>query len=988
MEPQPSTYLGTMMEVTGGQPEDVRGAKMDMVREYEKDEEGGKDDGHEGEKLSMCEIGDNMNEDKISYGVNENFPRATLTCSDEDSESDDEERRDEAGQEVGDEKLPWGAFHQRILRELKAMQEQEKKRAAEEVVQPTRSEVRKKWGLSSDAEMDMLMDMMIQDDVKLENECLKRFAAIARPRTPQDQELRNNEVWTIDDLDVTLGGADPMKPPRSNPPKKIPAQQVPDEAKFGVPLSKLVIGDDEFLEEEEAVLTDSSIDGKYAMRCPGHMSRRCAFKRPWVWPSRKLTELGKAFIWDIKDRNCCVVKDIEDTPLWLQKQKGQYRGNVFNMDYVKERLPDWCDEETLFNMEYGQRFTCELEPGVVVCPANLSVRPYLEEFGDLMVDQVNKGTHRASVLIDTLPSYFYPYGAACPNWKWSHRLSSDLRIHGFDHADASKMSLNDSIMKEDIIPPKWLHVSNIHEVAELQYRLYNHIVRAHPECRETLRLASWMEDGASYFHQLGICKRDRAVQGHLFPFKDRDPWFVTSDVALFGPRPCPFWAQKVSCIPVALVRMRMWELEEKLMERADGGCPIAMRLSPSALRDFIRSQSKMGGRDKLPTSILMYIDDLSGSTLGIFRAMAGLIATWTEMDRLGMKYGITEEGCSKKAQLGHSTELLGIDTHWGWGLVNISRKKRFIVTRWINRVLKRKWITQKEMEKLWGTIANLAIIVTEARLFMSHGYRAKTSKGYVRSSKYGYRIFISDWLKDSLANLLKLIMDLKGKPFSTKMNDPRKDQYDIINITDAARTMEQQVYSGIGGTLLWKDVAVIWSYQLDQTELEKLEIHVTEMWASLTGTALIPWLRKKVAELKGEAIRIGSMKERVDNMGVVLSIKGQRTKDVRNEAMLALRLRLLKQSGIVADTEWISTKDPEQYGDDMSRGNHERVAHLLRGKGFNHIWKLDLREGNQPLEDLGDLRELLLTRTEHHRRLREMGHISRSSRTKSRRNRK
>ena len=573
-----------------GRPEDLEGATMERVKEYKKNVEGGKVEGCEGENSSICKIDEVMNADKVRYGVNETFPRGTGMYSEVDSESDDEEVREESDQEVGDEYLPWGAFHQRILRELKAMQEHEKKRAEEDVVQPTRKEVRKKWGLSSDAEMDLLMDVMIPGNSKLENECLKRFAAIARPRTPHDRDLRNNEVWTIDDLDIALGGDDPMKPPRSNPPKKVPAQKVPDEAKDGVPLSKLVIGDDEFLVEEEEILNQSSIDGEYAMRCPGHMSRRRAFKRPWVWPSRKLTKLGKAFIWDIRDRNCCVIKDIEDTPLWLQKQKGQYRGNVFNMDYVRERLPDWCDKETLFNMEYGQRFTCELEPGVVVCPANLSVRPYLEEFGELMVDQVNKGTHRAFVLIDTLPSYFYPYGAACPNWKWSHRLSSDLRIHGFDHADAVKMSLNDSIMKEDIIPPKWLHVSNIHEVAELQYRLYNLIVQAHPECREILRLASWMEDGASYFHQLGICKRDRAVQGHLFPFKNSDPKFVTSDVALFGPRPCPFWAQKVSCIPVALVRMRMWELEEKLMERADGGCPIAMRLSPTALRDFIRSQ--------------------------------------------------------------------------------------------------------------------------------------------------------------------------------------------------------------------------------------------------------------------------------------------------------------------------------------------------------------------------------------------------------------
>ena len=147
------------MEVMVGRPEDLEGAKMESLKEYKKNDEGGKVEGFEGENSSMCKIDEVMNADKVRYGVNETFPRGTGMYSEVDSESDDEEGREELDQEVGDEHLPWGAFHQRILRELKAMQEQEKKRAEEDVVQPTRKEVRKKWGLSSDAEMDLLMDM-------------------------------------------------------------------------------------------------------------------------------------------------------------------------------------------------------------------------------------------------------------------------------------------------------------------------------------------------------------------------------------------------------------------------------------------------------------------------------------------------------------------------------------------------------------------------------------------------------------------------------------------------------------------------------------------------------------------------------------------------------------------------------------------------------------------------------------------------------------
>ena len=87
-------------------------------------------------------------------------------------------------------------------------------------------------------------------------------------------------------------------------------------------------------------------------------------------------------------------------------------------------------------------------------------------------------------------------------------------------------------------------------------------------------------------------------------------------------------------IITALIRKRMWELEGSLARDAVNGCSIAEQLSPKALRDWVLAQPELGGNVKLPTTIIQYIDDCSGCALSKYRAIAGLVFTWSVMDKV------------------------------------------------------------------------------------------------------------------------------------------------------------------------------------------------------------------------------------------------------------------------------------------------------------------------------------------------------------------
>ena len=201
------------------------------------------------------------------------------------------------------------------------------------------------------------------------------------------------------------------------------------------------------------------------------------------------------------------------------------------------------------------------------------------------------------------------------------------------------------------------------------------------------------------------------------------------------------------------------------------------------------------------------------------------------------------------------------------------------------------------------------------------------------------------------------------------MNESRNERVGIpliISTTDAARTVSEVVFSGIGGVILFQNVAAMWVKQRDMEELEKLAIHVTELWADLIGIHLIQYF-KDVAGIQDNDDVIECL-ERVDNMGVVQSITAGMAKDIRLSAMLALRAKRLSELKLRSEAEWIWTKDPEQYGDAMSRGKFEEVRVALKSKGFQRIEFWDLNRGEANLvPDMENLRALLMNLSSQHK---------------------
>ena len=333
----------------------------------------------------------------VRYGVQEMFPHGVSAGHDEVIDDGDESDDGEDDISVcdtnaqlaasADARLPWEVFRKKVLTCLEEKKAVEAVRVASDVCDVSYEAVALKWKLPLHQLLHLFRNTT-PDCTVTRLKYLKMLAGM--PRSPHDllPDPRSDESWEFEDLDMELGGADPMAPTRSNMPVPIPEQTPPEYLRRGVDFSALVTDRAEFERFERITIEDSRLDGEYAMMRAGHHSRRKAFSKPWLTNVTKLTPLGAMYVWDVKNRSCCIPKDISDIPLSVQFEQGTYFGNVFNVEYIKQELPDWIDQETIYHAEFGQRFVHNMEPGVVVCPMNMSVRPHLHEFGVKLLDSV------------------------------------------------------------------------------------------------------------------------------------------------------------------------------------------------------------------------------------------------------------------------------------------------------------------------------------------------------------------------------------------------------------------------------------------------------------------------------------------------------------------------------------------------------------------------------------------------------------------------
>ena len=927
-------------------------------------------------------------------GVNELFPEGCVTNlnAEEYTEKLEEENLD--GGE--DSTLSHKKFVARVTSTVDEMRNAAETSERQKRPLATMSDIAAHWNVST-KELSSIMEWVGVDDVE---DSLTMLAGQTRPPNDETESPSTGDVeWQpiYDEL------VDFMIPTRTYARKLRTEQEVPLWAANGISIAQLFAEGKLFRSSEfpdgvngevmlrahiDKAVSSCQVDGEYAFARQGKNSRRVGRMDTVVFPScdADLSELGRKFYWDLDwSSKRCTPSKIADVPLADLKKDGKYHGPVLNVAYINEQLPHWKDEQIMQDAEYGLQFESELGHGVVICPMNNSARPHLLKLWKGVEDQIHNNEVSADEDVVRFPSYFYPYGAASPNWRCKWRLTNDLRVHGFDSEWARMVSRNDNCQKEDYTVPDWVRLGEVLKEGESLRRLWHAISAVHPESRNYLRPCAWAEDGKGYFHIFGMRRRDRVFQGMLVPTPDGPPRFVSSHVLLFGSVPGPWWAQRFSCVLVGLIRKRILDFEMTLLEKADEENPVALRLMPKHLAALIRNTFNRGER-KLPHwFVSMFIDDVHGKSLGTLRAIAGLLITWDEMKRAGVPIGKEDDGTSKKSQLGEITEFLGTKCYWALGGHKITERKTYIMIRWMERVIRRTWIHATEFESLWGTIGNVAGVRKEVRRALGHGYKAKASSHYVIPSKYGQIIRVSAWLRDSLRTILISIRSNKLAPMYESRSE-RVGRPIIISTTDAARTVSEDVFSGIGGVILFQDLAAMWVKRLDMEELEQFDIHVTELWADLIGVHLIQNFMT-VAGIENEESMTDCL-ERVDNMGVVQSITAGMAKDIRLSAMLALRAKRLSEIKIRSEAEWISTDDPEQFGDAMSRGRFDEVRAALEARGFKQFMFWDLNRGESNLvPDMANLRSLLMNLSSQHKSMKTAKPVSVCSKRGKRRRR-
>ena len=878
-------------------------------------------------------------------------------------------------------------FNQRVTEELERMKRISKTGALNARPPPTVAAVAAHWGMTEDG-VNMALGRFLPHEradllVRLAGVPTSSMRCVGPPPTRTD--------WRQAEMDYN----DPMAPTVTRPRKLAVDKPVPIYAANGVHINELfsplatvdgVRGGDILLGRISDITTQIGIDGDYAYRRPGKASR-CSPRKgilPLVYPEGDefLSPLGRDFCWNISNPLCCTHMPAADVSLEIQASTGEYEGPILNHRRIRKELPDWPDRRIVQDVKYGMCFEKELNPGIVIAGMNKSARPHLKKLYDGIVRQAEESEVLICEGVTFFPSYFYGYGASSPNWKNKWRLTSDLRLHDAGTDWRQGMSLNDQCVKDDYDIPNWVVLRDVLRDGADMYSLWKDLSGAHPECEEALRPFSFAEDGRGYFHRFGMNRRSRLCQSMVIPTPPSaeapqdaaplPPKFVSANVLLFGSVPGPWWSQRFSCILVALIRKRQWEFELELLRLRDEGNVEALRNMPTALAELVRERAAMGGSVKLPCSTVMYIDDILSRCLGPLRAMVGLLHTWDEMERMGVPPGLEEDGTSSKAQMGEAIEFLGVQCDWQAARARVTDNKKYVLLRWINRVLGRTWIHLPEFESLWGTAGNVAMFLPGVRRALGHGYRAKSSSHYVISSEFGQIVRVQGWMKDSLRKIRDALEGSGGEPFFEETK--RRESEDIIeSITDAARTVSDKVFSGMGGVILHGKKAVMWHRRFTLEELQILPIHVLELVGSLTGIHLMRYFKRWAGLGVGGPTRC---LERIDNMSVVDAIGKGLAKDIRLAQLLSLREKSLEDQKLTSEAAWIWTKSVEQLGDDMSRGAFDIVRETLEGRGFEEIVHWDLGgEQEELIPDILELRAHLFKLSKEHEAMKNAEHV-------------
>ena len=285
-----------------------------------------------------------------------------------------------------------------------------------------------------------------------------------------------------------------------------------------------------------------------------------------------------------------------------------------------------------------------------------------------------------------------------------------------------------------------------------------------------------------------------------------------------------------------------------------------------------------------------------------------------------------------------------------------------------------KSISLEEMDALWGSLGSVAELIPGGRAILAQGCKKKRQMAWMMRKSNKYVMPTWDWLKNDLRAFQYSMRSGEGCCFMKERKEVECLGTDIVSITDAAWSLDESKFSGMGGIIKYQSVVVMWHYKYDMEELKALRIHGLEMWAEVTAVALLPVLKEAVDKTEQAWGAEGILKERVDNMSVVDVIKGSKAKDATLVLLRKVRNRVVATIKWQIESSWIWTHDPAQLGDGLSRGKIELIRKQLISEGFQVIVEVDLREYN-PIQDFQKLRGMLINEGLNQKSAKSKGHL-------------
>ena len=515
------------------------------------------------------------------------------------------------------------------------------------------------------------------------------------------------------------------------------------------------------------------------------------------------------------------------------------------------------------------------------------------------------------------------------------------------------MALNEATDLEDTTlhpAADWTKLSHWIDGAETVFAVYSVVVAQHPELMEFIAPAGSGEDNHSYFRQFNFCRRDRGLGGFPWRSKVGRVKVLETKSLPFGPNLGPNRATRFSGLNSTVLLERNTKFEGQVRalavayeQGADTSeeAQAASRVAPKALRELVEKRRALGMAHPDPTMIDKYIDDSAALAIARCRSFWVLLDTWY------VAMNSNQDLSNLKAQCAHSVILLGAVFFLKHGVVSMQHRLGGY-EEWSDRVQALKEIEYREADSLTGTFGYGMLVLDKHRGLLSRIHRAKSLKKLWYTSKVSGRqvMKVPPWLTQDLHKLVNQHRVEGGVRFLSQIpRSPLSFTVTIRGYTDSNRTLTS--YCGMGGLVITEHFTYYWWFKFSRRAAQVLQVHVTEMLATLVQLATV------------EALRSCEFLEYTDNDSTLCAILRGRARCPRFQEMLLLRSPILEAYNITPDSHRVKSAD-NVHSDHLSRGRFDAFRASAKAAGLPTL--VELPQSALPA-DLPDLVSRLINIT-------------------------